>query len=68
MSTNDLTQESLLELMNCIRDQRFAVTTTHIVVTQQGLDRMKALCDADPEFRKRVIAEFPQLEYYLNLE
>jgi hypothetical protein len=58
---NNLTEKSLLEFMETIR-QPYKLTTPHLVVTQEGIDNVKALCAEDPEYRKRVLAEFPQLE------
>jgi hypothetical protein len=62
MTMADLSEESLLELMTAIRAQPFSFKPSQIVVSEEGLAHMKALCAADPEYRKRVLAEFPQLE------
>lgn len=58
---NDLTETSLLDLLVAIRNPGMSTTPTLLVVSQEGIDRMKSLCDDDPEFRKRVLAEFPQM-------
>lgn len=57
----DLNEKSLLDLMEAL-SKPYKLTATHLVVTQEGLDHVKALCADDPEYRKRVLAEFPQLE------
>jgi hypothetical protein len=57
----DLDEQSLLELRKAIRSP-LVIKPSQLVVSQEGLDRMKRLCADDPEFRKRVIAEFPQME------
>ena len=57
----DLNEKSLSELLGVIREP-LAFTPSRLVVSPEGLDRMKVLCADDPEFRKRVIAEFPQLD------
>jgi hypothetical protein len=58
----DLNEKSLLELREALRGPNMAFKPSRIVVSQEGLDRVKALCAADPEYRKRVLAEFPQLD------
>jgi hypothetical protein len=58
---SDISEKSLLGLLDHIRSD-VSVRPSHLVVCQEGLDRMKALCEADPAFRKRVLAEFPQME------
>lgn len=58
----DLNESSLLELMRQIKSPQFSARPSQLVVSQEGLDRMKKLCADDPEFRKRVLAEFPQME------
>lgn len=58
----DLNEKSLLELRDAIRAPHMSLKPTHLVVSQEGLDRVKALCADDQEYRKRVLAEFPQLE------
>jgi hypothetical protein len=60
----DLTEESLSELMKAIRAE-WVIKPIQLVVTQEGIARMRALCADDPEFKKRVIAEFPQVEALL---
>jgi hypothetical protein len=57
----DFTEESLVELMSAIRAPMH-FKPSQLVVTEEGLERMKTLCADDPEFRKRVLAEFPQFE------
>jgi hypothetical protein len=58
---NDLTEKSLRGLLDHIRSD-VSLKPSHLVVSQEGLDRMKALCADDPAFRERVLAEFPQME------
>ena len=57
----DLNEQSLIELLEAIRAPMFA-KPSQLVVSQEGIDRMKQLCAENPEFRKRVLAEFPQFE------
>lgn len=58
----DLNENSLEELLTAIRSPVFAFRPSQLVVSEEGLERMKAICADDPEFRKRILAEFPQLE------
>ena len=57
----DLNEKSLLELRNAMRAPLTA-KPAQLVVSEEGIERMNRLCADDFEFRKRVIAEFPQLE------
>lgn len=57
----DLNEKSLMGLLEAIRAPMF-IKPSQLVVSQEGIDRMKQLCADDPEFRKRVLAEFPQFE------
>ena len=57
----DLNEDSLRQLRKAIREHTI-LRPTQIMVSEEGLSRMKALCADDPEFRKRVLAEFPHLE------
>jgi|HubBroStandDraft_2_1064218.scaffolds.fasta_scaffold236363_1 hypothetical protein len=57
----DLTEESLMELLSAIRAPMH-LKPSQLIVTEEGIERMRGLCDDDPEFRKRVLAEFPQME------
>jgi hypothetical protein len=59
---NDLTEESLLGLMKAVRAAPLSMMPTQLVISEEGIERMKLLCADDPEFRKRVLAEFPQFE------
>ncbi len=58
----DLTEASLLEFRKALRAEPISFKPSQLIVFQEGLDHMKALCAADPEYRKRVLAEFPQFE------
>lgn len=58
----DLTEESMIELLGAIRSPLLTAKPRQLIVSAEGLEHMKALCAEDPEFRKRVLAEFPQLE------
>jgi hypothetical protein len=62
MMANDLTEASLLTLLDSIRGEQLYARPAFVVVSQEGLDNMRALCADDAKFRKRVLAEFPQLE------
>ena len=59
---NDLTEASLLTLLDSIGGEHLYARPAFVVVSQEGLDHMRNLCADDAEFRKRVLAEFPQLE------
>jgi hypothetical protein len=58
---NDLNENSLLELRNVLHAP-LTMKPSQLVVSVEGIERMKSLCANDPEFRKRVLAEFPQFE------
>jgi hypothetical protein len=60
--SNDLNEESLLSLLATVREELISVRPPQLVTSEEALERVKALCADDPEFRKRVLAEFPQFE------
>jgi len=57
----DLDEESLSELLSEIRAPLY-MKPSQLIVSEEGIERMKELCAQDAEFRKRVLAEFPQFE------
>ncbi len=61
---NDLNEDSMLELLTMNRS-KYAARPSHLVVSPEGIANIKSLCDADPEFKKRVLAEFPEVEALL---
>jgi hypothetical protein len=60
-TANDLTEASMAKLLETVRTQVLSMNPVSLVVTQEGIDWMKSLTDADPEFKARVLAEFPQM-------
>jgi hypothetical protein len=57
----DLTEESFTDLMSLISEP-MSLRPSQLIVSQEGIDRMKFLCSENAEFRKRVLDEFPQLD------
>jgi hypothetical protein len=54
-----LTEDSFADLLSAIRAPMY-LKPSQLIVTEEGIERVKSLCADDPEFRKRVLAEFPQ--------
>jgi DNA-directed RNA polymerase subunit F len=57
---NDLTEESLAELLAHIRSEP-VFQPRQLIVTQEGLEFARQLAKEDPEFARRVREEFPDL-------
>ena len=58
---NDLTEQSLLDLMEHMKGEKLALNPRHMIVTPEGLANARQRAIDDPEFARRVREEFPDL-------
>ena len=56
----DLNEQALLECLHSVR--KVCIKPAYVRVTDAGLATIKEHCAEDPEFRRVVLAQFPQLE------